>query len=81
MKKTFLEIVKPVMIRPREGDAETGNIKLKKALFAKKVGKTYRKNYLEHKDLEQVRSNYKYLIDKRINCLLIFHNSLKIYIL
>ena len=54
-KKTFLEIVKPVIIRPRQGDAETGNFKLKKALFAKKVGKNYRSIYLEQRILDQVR--------------------------
>ena len=54
-KKTFLEIVKPAIIRPRDGDAETGNVKLKKALLAKKVGKKYRNIYVEQKILDQVR--------------------------
>ena len=53
------------MIRPRQGDAETGNVKLKKALFAKKVGKNYRSIYLEQKILDQVRRmNYFSSSDK-----------------
>ena len=55
------------MIRPRQGDAETGNVKLKKALFAKKVGKNYRSTYLEQKILDQVRRmNYFSSSDKII---------------
>ena len=41
-------------MRPREGNAETGNVKLQKALSAKKMGKIYFRNYQEHSRLNKV---------------------------
>ena len=72
-KKTFLEIVKPVIVRPRQGDAETGNVKLKKALFAKKVGKNYRSIHLQQKILHQVRRMNHFFFF----CQYHFHNDLE----
>ena len=44
-QKEFIQIVEPLILRPREGDSTTGFLKLQKTVSVIKVGKKAAENY------------------------------------
>ena len=50
LQKIFIQIVNPIIIRPRDGDAVTGYTKLRKTVSAIKVGKLFLKSYRDKKN-------------------------------
>ena len=58
LQQNFIQIVKPLTIRPREGNSTTGHMKLKKTVATIKVGKKLVRNCRER--IENVSKMYKW---------------------
>ena len=55
-KKTFIQIVSPITIRPRNGNAETGYKKLQKTTSTIRVGKRFMKSIRQKKNKVMILS-------------------------